>query len=481
MTGAATSFNMTPMRARLPTVLIAALAMVVPATLAGPVATAAAPPDRFDQRYEITATLDVASGRLDAVTEIELTNRSRWPAERVHLALVPRALDFVTMQEPVTVDGEPVDATWATSISLRVPLGGLEAGETARVRVPFRLDVGLAAPAFTARTSRENGVLSFGQWFPILSTEHEVYGMGDPAVTFTAERIRLTLTTTTPLPRDAVACPGLLSAPATTGTEWVCQADAVRDLSFVVNPRFRLETRQANGVEIRAYTETVDGARTADLAAEALAGMEQRFGAYPWPDLVLAEVGSAGGFSMEYPRQIHLTRDKVTDVYVIYHEVAHQWFYAQLGNDQQAEPWLDEAWADFSARLLMGIGENACGTRPVDSPVFAWEAGATTGGDWTSCDGYFHSVFYRGTEFLTSVREVMGEEAFFDAMRAWLEQHRHGFVSGRELLWHLQRSADADLGPTYARYLAEPDPRPYRAFVGVAAALTHATGRVAGG
>jgi aminopeptidase N len=168
---------------------------------------------------------------------------------------------------------------------------------------------------------------------------------------------------------------------------------------------------------------------------------------------------------MEYPRMIHLTRDKVADPYVVYHEVAHQWFYAQLGSDQQAEPWLDEAFADFSARLLMGIGENACSTRPVDSSVFAWEAGPTSGGDWTSCDGYFHAVFYQGTEFLNAVRASMGDDAFFDAMRAWVALHQHGFTTGRGLLLHLLRAADADLLPIYHRYLDDPDPRPFRGLV----------------
>jgi hypothetical protein len=461
--------------------LVAAAAVGSGLALGDVGAARAVPPSAFEQRYEIAATLDVERGRLDAVTQVELTNRSRWTVDRVHLALIPRALRFVTMTEPVTVDGEPVEAEWETSIALRVPLRGLAPGESVRIGVPFRLDVAPAPPAFTARTSLDNGVLSFGQWFPILSTAHEVYGLGDSTVTFTAERIRLDLTTTAPLPRDAVACPGLVSAPDASGTEWACEVERVRDLSFVVNPRFRLTTREAGGVEIRSYTETVDGARTGELAAAALVGMEERFGEYPWPDLVLAEVGSASGFSMEYPRQIHLTRDKVADPYVVNHEVAHQWFYGLVGNHQQDEPWLDEAWADFSARLLMGIGENACGTRPVDSPVFAWEADAVTGGDWTSCDGYFHSVFYRGTEFLTAVRSAMGDHAFFGAMRSWLEEHRHGFVQGRALLWHLQRSTDADLRPIYEGYLADPDPRPYRAAAGPGAITAAAAGAVAAG
>jgi len=426
------------------------LAPVVPAHGRAPV--------QVHQRYEITATLDVAAGRLDAELTLDLTNRAPSAMRHVDLSVVSRALGFLTLGDPVTVDGEPVATEWTTGINLRVPLGALEPRETARVALSFRLEVGRAPDAFTARTSRENGVLSFGQWFPIVSTEHDVYGIGDPQISFTADAIRLDLTTTAELPRDALACPGLVRAPSSSGTRWTCQSEEVRDFSFVVNPRFGLTTRAVGEHEIRVYTETVSGGRTADLAAEALIGLEEAFGDYPWPDLVLAEVGSGGGFSMEYPRMIHLTRDKVADPYVVYHEVAHQWFYAQVGNDQQAEPWLDEAFADFSARYLMGIGENACSTRPVDSSVFAWQAGPTTGGDWTSCDGYFHAVFYQGTEFLTAVRSAMGDEAFFDAIRAWVAEHRHGFGTGRRLLAHLQRWTDADLLPIYRRYLDDVGP-----------------------
>ncbi len=429
------------------------------ALLAFGVALAPAPVDaatttRVSQRYLIVATLEVDAGRLDAVEELELTNRSAGAIDHVNLSVVPRALGYLTMEEPITVDGHEVETEWTTSINLRVPLD-LAPDATALISIPFRIDVGLSPDAFTARLSRANGVLSFGQWFPIVSTEHEIYGLGDPQISFTADAIRLELATTTALGRDAVACPGLASAPDTTGTSWTCESTDVRDFSFVVNPRFRLTERDVEGTQLRVYTETVSGAVTADLAQQALIGLSQAFGAYPWEDLVLAEVGSGGGFSMEYPRMIHLTRDKVADTYVVYHEVAHQWFYAQLGNDQQREPWLDEGFADFSARYLMGIGENQCSTRPVNSEVFAWEAGAITGGDWSSCDGYFHTVFYRGTEFLNLVRASMGEDAFFGAMRDWVSRYRFGFTTGDRLLGHLASRTDADLTPIFDAYLAD--------------------------
>jgi hypothetical protein len=443
-----------PLRRRL--ALSVALALAA-AGVGPPGEAAASTTTSLSQHYLIQATLDFASGRLDATETLTLTNTSTRTIDHVNLSVVPRALGYLEMGETVTVDGQPLTGTWTTTINLQVPLDGFDAGETVDIGLAFALNVGTSPDAFSARLDNRAGVLSFGQWFPIVSTEHEVYGLGDPQISFTADAIRLELTTTAPLGRDAVACPGLVSAPESTGTAWICEVEHVRDFSFVVNPGFVLTTRQVGDVALRVYTQTVGGGATADLATTALTVLADTFGPYPWSDLVLAEVGAGGGFSMEYPRAIHLTRGKVTDPYVVYHEVAHQWFYGQVGNEQQLEPWLDEAFADFSARYLLGIGPNACGRRPVDSSVFAWPADATTGGDWTSCDGYFESVFYRGTEFINTVRFAMGEEAFFTAMRSWVADHQYGFVGARELLRHWQASTNVDLEPIYRAYLANLD------------------------
>ena len=450
-----------------------AVVLALSATVAAePHSAAAATTRSLAQRYVITATLDVASGRLDAVERLTLTNLSTRTIDHVHLSVVPRALGYLEMSDSVTVNGQPATGEWTTTINLRLPLGELAAGASVEIEIPFALNVGTSPDAFSARLDRRAGVISFGQWFPIVSTEHEVYGVGDPQISFTADAIRLELATTAPLGRDAVACPGLVSAPDAIGSAWVCEVEDVRDFSFVVNPAFVLTSRAVGDVALRVYTQTVGGGATADLATTALIGLSEAFGTYPWPDLVLAEVGAGGGFSMEYPRAIHLTRGKVTDAYVVFHEVAHQWFYGQVGNEQQTEPWLDEAFADFSARYLLGIGPNACGRRPVDSPVFAWPADATSGGDWTSCDGYFESVFYRGTEFINAVRLAMGEDAFFGAMRSWIADHQHGFVTARELLRHWQASTDADLEPIYRAYLTDLDAtlrKPIRGLVRVSA------------
>ncbi|HEX5578960.1 MAG TPA: M1 family aminopeptidase [Candidatus Limnocylindria bacterium] len=434
--------------------MLVAFAVTVHAASTPAAPTTPATTTRLGQSYHLTATLDVSAGRIRVAERVTLTNRAAHAIDHVNLSVLPRAFGYFALTGEVRAGGQPTTTRWTTRTNLRVALGTwLAPGQTTSIRVPFRLTVGSSGGAFTARTSRDRGVISFGEWFPILSRPHDSYGVGDPQVTRTADQIRLDLTTTTRLPRHTVACPGLTDAPATRGRHWTCVSQMVRDFAFVVNPRFRLTTRTVDGIKLRVYTESVDGRVTATKARSALERLNRRYGAYPWPDLVLAEVGASDGFSMEYPRIIHLTRSKVTDSYVVNHEVAHQWFYALLGNDQMRAPWLDEGFADFTARWLMGIGENQCSSREVDSPVFAWPAGRTSGGDWQSCDGYFHTVFYKGTEFLNAIRARMGRQAFFGALRHYIAGHRYEVITTRGLLDFLEGRTDANLRPLYRAYL----------------------------
>ena len=47
---------------------------------------------------------------------------------------------------------------------------------------------------------------------------------------------------------------------------------------------------------------------------------------------------------MEYPELIFAYPSEVA----IVHEIAHQWWYGLVGDDQSREPWLDESFATYS-------------------------------------------------------------------------------------------------------------------------------------
>ena len=435
-------------------VLALALLVAVGAVLPGP--AAAAEPvttTRLKQQYLMVAEYDTSSGELRVNQTITLTNRASHAINAVNLSIIPRALNGFSLPSVVKVDGVAATQSWTTTTNLRVNLGrNLARGQTTKLTLSYRIIPRLQSGAFSARLAREAGVTSFGEWFPIVSREHDSYGVGDPQVSFKAESIELRLTTTSDLPRHAVACPGRKEAPADVGRYWRCRTTDVRDFAFAVNPDYRYRSRRVGDTTIRVYTETVDGRVTLDKAAYALGRLNALYGTYPYRDLVLAEVGAWGGFSMEYPQQIHLTRSKVNDTYVVYHEVAHQWFYGLLGNDQMREPWLDEGFADFTTRYLMGVARSECGRKNIDASVWTWDAGLTSGGNWTDCGGYFHTVFYRSTEMLNQVRNLMGASDFFAAMRAHIADRRYGMTTTRAVLDHLEAWDSANLTPLYEAY-----------------------------
>jgi hypothetical protein len=407
---------------------------------------------KFAQDYVFEAGYDTGTGRLGVRQRLALVNQAGRAVRGVNLSVIPRALGGFALYD-VRVDGEPADRSWTTRTNLRVRFGrDVAPGESVIVRLRFKVQPKLQTGAFSARLARQAGVSSFGEWFPIVSQEHDSYGVGDPQVSYRADRIELRLTTSSSLRRDAVACPGRQSAPDTSGRHWTCRVRNVRDFAFVVNPDFQYRSRRVGDTRIRVFTETVSGSVTLDKAASALRRLNELLGTYPYGDLVLAEVGGSSGFSMEYPRQIHLTRSKVNDSYVINHEVAHQWFYGILGNNQMRAPWLDEGFSDFLARYLMGVGANQCSAKNIDVSVFAFPAGLTSGGNWTECQGYFFTVFNKSTAMLNQVRAAMGTSDFFAALKAHIADRRFGMTTSRAMLEHLEDWDGANLTPIFEAY-----------------------------
>jgi hypothetical protein len=115
-------------------------------------------------------------------------------------------------------------------------------------------------------------------------------------------------------------------------------------------------------------------------------------------------------FSLEFPMLNLMSADAMLSRPLISHEVAHQWWYGVVGNDQMLEPWLDEAFAQYSSRLLDDVPIEYCNSRGgVSSSVYEFES-------WMGCS-YVSSIYLKGAALLDDVRHRMGGDAFFDALR----------------------------------------------------------------
>ncbi|MCC6897406.1 MAG: hypothetical protein IT377_00450 [Polyangiaceae bacterium] len=262
-------------------------------------------------------------------------------------------------------------------------------------------------------------------------------------------------------------------------------AALVRDFALLVSARFESATRLVGEVEVRSHFVARDaesGKRVLEAAAASLATYEKLFGRYPYVDLDVVEaplVGGAGGveFSGLVTVASMLYRPAFSDgpfgmlmgllgggtsgamkdmtdsmlEFVTAHEVAHQWWPGLVGSDSRQHPFQDESLAQWSAVLyakdrygperakqeadrqvlanyhtmrLLG-GEDGAVDRPVDA--FAGEL------------GYAGLVYGKGPFFYREVAKSMGDDAFFEALRAYVTKHRFKQAPARGLVDELAK------------------------------------------
>lgn len=281
---------------------------------------------------------------------------------------------------PVTSAGSRLASSLPDPTTLVVPLAHtLAAGRSIAVDVPFRLRV--PGPV-RDRLSRSGPALRLGSFFPVLAWEPGVGWDTDPATKLLAE------TSSTPTADFDVrlAVPAgddvlTTGAPAGPGR---FTASAVRDFAIAVG-RFATVavTAHAPGpVRITAAVERGLPGSAADVAGRARSALEAlaaRFGPYPWPSLNLALVPDLDRVGIEYPTMIFLGENSVARTTT--HEVAHQWFYSLVGNDQARDPVLDEGLATYAQAELDRIWPyldglpNPARLRPLTGrPMSFWES-----------------------------------------------------------------------------------------------------------
>ncbi|MDQ4068472.1 MAG: hypothetical protein M3203_03190 [Actinomycetota bacterium] len=255
----------------------------------------------------------------------------------------------------VTIGGRRATSALDDPTTLVVRTGAtLRAGQPVDVSLPWRLQV--PGPA-NDRISRNGDAMRLGSFFPILSWEPGVgwateTAVGGFAEASTAPTADFDLTVTVPEGFDVLASG--TPDPARRGHY---TATAMRDVAMSVG-RFQTVSAVAMApervqVSVGAHRGVVDSPDIyLDRVVASLEDFGRRFGPYPWPTFTMAITPELGG-GIEYPT--HVMQGPGT-IGVVSHEVAHQWFYGLVGNNQGRDPWLDEglaSWAEarFEGRL----------------------------------------------------------------------------------------------------------------------------------
>ncbi len=384
--------------------------------------------------YFVDVRLAVAARTLGGTVTIVATNRSGDGIDRLELNTVLAPLGRLKLGT-VTVDGSRVTPT-IDDQTLIVPLGGvLPDGATATLVIPFSATLRSGIAGSDWLLTRANGVVDLYRWIPWISrsTPFSRPNHGDPFVTPVSPQVSVRLQTDVPM---VVATTGVETSAGDDGRLRTFSAVNVRDFTLAAAADYRTSRAQVDGTEIRVLTRPGGPAAAMLTAAKsALSKLEARLGPYPYP--VLEVVQSAGGYGMEGPGVAWIPTGVAAAnlTYLVTHEIAHQWFYGIVGNDQARDPFADEAAADFAARDVLGMRRaSRCATAPLDRSIYRYPS---------AC--YYETIYIQGGNLLEAARTKMGSAAFWAAIRGYLADHRWGLVETRTLLDALDAATPVNL------------------------------------
>lgn len=320
-------------------------------------------------------------------------------------------------------------------------------------RVEIEVDMAMQLPRFPERFGQWHDLTLLGNWIPTVAVRRdgewkiEEFGsVGDPFVSEVADyQIALTVDDGA----GVVGTGALLSVEdAAEGTRrWRFAAPETRDAAFVVGSSLRGLEATAGDTVVRSWYPAgrgLDGAANLDAAVASVEHFTERYGELPWPEVEVVETeGRLGG--MEYPGVVFVSSasesftglpllpdlvaysgfEEARSRYVVAHELAHQWWYASVGNDQIEEPWLDEAFAEASTRMWLETEDDGERTwlltnlsGDAEPSREAVGAGIT---DFSSNEDYTSSIYLDGGAVLMELRRAVGRETYDEILRTWHE------------------------------------------------------------
>ncbi len=306
---------------------------------------------------------------------------------------------------------------------LRIPLvGKTPAGTPVTIDLTWRMKL---PTGINDRFGRRSETQWFGSGIPLLpwargrgwALDRETSSFAESSTSEAMQLASLSVTRASGL--------GVLSTGAPVsddGRTAVFKARAVRDVAVAVG-RFATKTVSVDGLPVVVGVAPGVSESATTVSNELVRSIRvhrTRFGPFPYERLATAVLPDLSG-GIEYPGMIMLGKGQTDDA-TASHEVAHEWFYGLVGNNQGKDPWLDESLATYAEGLDRGtLGSYERTTIPADgknrvgAPMIYWEGRSS----------YYRSVYIQGAAALSRARRAVGAAALDKAIGCHVRRNAH--------------------------------------------------------
>ena len=403
-----------------------------------PAAAAADAPNSLGltANYDVTADIRWSTGRFSVTSVATVTNTKDEAVDAMTFSFIPARIGRLALREVrVGEEGATAQIDDASLIvNLPVPL---EPGAQTTVTIVYDATFNTGSKGKKWLFAKIDNVITAYRWIPWLSKRHSwsTPNFGETYVTQTANDVRVTLTSD----RAGVKYATTGNQVEGDGTGNVFVAHNVRDFNFSASTRYKVMTADYRGVTFGFYTFSLSASSLMNLTRTAFDEFSDKIGEYPYGTMSVAEIPSGGG--MESPGMLWIPSNATSAArkrYLVTHEVAHQWFYGVVGNNQATDPFADEALAEFLVRTIIGFRSSKCGDRNLDGSVYEYSA---------TC--YYEVIYIQGGNFLDDLRRRMGSTDFWAGIRDHLATNRFRLTGTKSLLDTLDDHTPLDLGPRF--------------------------------
>ncbi|MDQ2791648.1 MAG: peptidase [Pseudonocardiales bacterium] len=357
-------------------------------------------------------------------------------------------LDLRLPASAVTVDDRPAVIHQDGSELQVTPAAPVPSGAPMTVRVdyagmPSSVSGGSGKQSPWVRTV--DGAVAVGEpdiaawWYP--SNDHP------------SDKATFTITAIVPAGLQVISNGALLGGPEPAGAglqqwRWQETEPMATYLAFIAIGNYDIVRRDTRfGLYLAAYDQALDPV----IAAAARASVEQTpqiieflsgiFGPYPFRQLGGVVPDANLGFALEdQTRPVYASTffDAGQNVTVVVHELAHQWFGDSVSVSHWSDIWLNEGFATYAEWLYT---EHNGGPSTQQSAAQSYARHPAGDEFWQTPPGapgalgvFNNAVYSRGGMALQAIRDAVGDQNFFAALRAWATERAGGNGSVQDFL-----------------------------------------------
>ncbi|HEY3716710.1 MAG TPA: M1 family metallopeptidase [Jatrophihabitantaceae bacterium] len=387
--------------------------------------------------YKIAIDYDPASGLLTGDTTI---------TARATQDLSQFDLDFLLPVTSATVNGQPATTSeYAYDTPARnyggelvvTPAHSIRRGTALTVRVKY------------AGKPADVQVGGFSPWFPtptgaVIADEAEASAWWFPANDHPTDKATYDVSTTVPAGVQAIGN-GRLAGTATHGAKttyrWREDLPMATYLAFVAIGKYTVTTGHTRGgvpFTNAIAKQDVPAAAAGDIARtpEVIDWETKLWGPYPFDSTGGVVPDLAFGYALETQTRPTYSSDfwdDGSDIYVVVHENAHQWFGDSVSVSDWSDIWLNEGFAVMTEWLWSETHGDGSAQSLFDSTYAKYPASdpfwTVKVGDPGAAKIFSTPIYERGPMVLQALRNRIGDGTFLRLLRVWALLHRHGNAS----------------------------------------------------